>query len=311
LVSWRNEYTEIIRQAKELKIIAKEEAKKKKVDFNEDEVYILFDEIAPRLLKDKTLKSILLEIRDKFTSVKEKTQLSNLLMAMSTVEKDFVYTLRRGKEDKNIKDFNKNSFEKKPYLYLAVIYRAFTDNNMDFLAGILKNNKENYSLRLAARKLIFERIMMNSQVKNPIGKNRIIGIFLTSFEKMTLNEGEDTNIRIENLKRLSRLMVSSIPELGGSFDILLGNTFVKVFAELLDVNLLNRYLGSKKLNKKELDNIELLKYGFKLYKLVSLEMHNIMNKSRDLKRRNEFQLAKIERKLLGSIKKIQSYEGSL
>ncbi len=311
LVSWRNEYTDIIRHSKELKKIEKEEAKKKKVDFDEEQIYILFDEIIPRLLKNKSLKSILLEIKNKFTSPEEKKQLSNILIAINTLEKDFIYILRHGKPDKHFGNFNKNLFEKKPYLYLSVIYRAFTANNIDFLANILKHHEENYFLRIAARKLIFARMMMNSQIKNPVSKNRVIGIFLSSFEKMILNKEEVINTRIETLKKLSKLMINGISELGDSFDVLLGDLFVKVFTELLDVNLLNKYIRAKKLSKKELDNIELLKCGFKLYKIVSLEMSNNINKSRLLKRRNEFQLIKIERKLLSNIKKIQAYENVL
>ncbi len=307
LVNWRNEFTDLIRQAKEEKRILKEDAKKKKIKVTEETIDLLYSEIAPRFLENKNLKAILMEIKGNFKTTEDKVLLSELLKQLTTIEQPFIKLLQKEEINAHYKNFNKNEFEENPLMYFAVLYKSLADNQIDFLADVLKKTDEHYQLRLGARKLLFTRMIQNTKIKNPVGENRIIGLFLSSFERFILNDDEPIAIRRDNIVRLTKMIIMGNIDLGENFDTLLSDIFIKVFTEVLDVNLVNKYANLKKLSAKEAEAIELVKNAFKLYEIVSKELHNIDNKTREQARRNDILINKIERKLLNSIKKIRNH----
>ncbi len=306
LVNWRNEVSEITRQAKDEKRIQKEEAKKKKIPLDEPLITLLFNDIVPRLLQKKNLKTILMEIKGNFTSPQSKIVLGQLLQVMQPIEQDFIDILFAEDGKDYYKNFDENEQEENSLLYFAILYKALIENQIDFLVELIKNHTEHYLLRIGVRKLFLIKIYQNSRIKNPVGENRVISAFLNSFEKMILNDSEDLKIRNENLIQFSRMIITGFPDLSENLNTSLSDLFIKIYSEILDINLFNKFVSLKKLTEKESDKLELLKNGFKLYEAIVKGLSNNANKPRDQARRNEFVLAKMERKLAGNVKKIKS-----
>lgn len=311
LVEWRNEFSEITRQAREEKRLIKEEAKRKKIPYKEDLIDILYNEIAPRFLQKKNLKTILMEIKGNFTTQEEKVLLTTILKAINEVEQQIIDMLFSENGDKFYNKFEKNGYEGNPILYFVVLYKALLDNNIDFIAEIMKNQEEHYLLRMAARKMLYEKMVQNSQVKNPVGEGRVIGLFISSFEKIVLNDDEPIEYKRDNLVRLAKLVIQGVPEFGEQFETGLSDTYIKIFSEVLDINLVNKYAGLKKLSSKETEQLELLKDGFKLCEAVNRGLQSTSNKSRDQIRRNDLLLSKIDRKLGSVVKKIKIHSNIL
>ncbi len=305
LVNWRNEISEITREAKDEKRMQKEEAKKKKIPLDEPLITLLFNDIIPRLLQKKNLKAILMEIKGKFTTPQSKIVLAQLLQVMQPIEQDFIDILFAEDGKGYYKNFDENEQEEKPLLYFAILYKALIENQIDFLVEVIKNSSEHYLLRIGTRKLFLIKIYQNSRIKNPIGENRVIGAFLTSYENMILNESEELKIRNENLLQFSKMIINGFPELSDTLNTSLGDLFIKIYSEILDVNLLNKFVSLKKLTGKESDKLELLKNAFKLYEAIAKELSNNAKRPREQARRNEYLLAKMERKLAGNVKKIK------
>ncbi len=306
LVNWRNEISDIIKQAKEEKRIIKEDSKKKKLNSSDEEIDILYNEVTPRFLQKKNLKAILVEVKDKFSSPQSLKSFARLMKELNSVEMDFLDVIFSDNGDKYYKNFDQNEFEGKAYVYFAVLYKAFIENQVDFLIDIIKNTVENYFLRIAARKLLFIKILQNSKIKNPVGENKIFNGYLNSFERIILNEEEPINIRRENLLFLSKQILTGYPDLSDVFNTQLNDIFIKIYSEILDVNLFNKFAGLKKISEKENCQLELMKDAFKLYEVISRELSNTKNKSREQIRRNEFLLTKMDRKLSSNVSKIKS-----
>ena len=303
LVFWRNEISDIIRMAKEEKRILKEEAKKKKIRITEEEIDLLYNEITPRFLENKNLKAILMEIKDKYQN---KRLLAQIMSDLSTTENDYIEILNKKNYDNLLKHFDENQYEDKPILYFAILYKALIENQIDFLADIVKLFDENYFLKLAARKLLFIKMIQNSKIKNAVGENRVFVAFLNSFERIICNDNEPLNIRKENLLILSKMIIAGFQELPESFNNLLDDLFIKIFNDILDINLINKFATLKRITEKETEKLDLMKHALKLYELVISELSNRTSKTREQNRRNDFLLSKIERKLSNNVKKIKS-----
>ncbi|MDH5681502.1 MAG: hypothetical protein OEZ36_07940 [Spirochaetota bacterium] len=311
LVNWRNEISEITRTAKEERRIQKEDAKRKKIDTTEEEVEMLYDLLIPGLLEGKNLKEILVDKKDILVTPQAKKIFASLLQQLNPVEDEFVDILKMEKPMKLFKGFDKNEFEGRAICYFGLLYKAYLDGNIDFLLDLIKQQKENYLLRLSCRKLFFLKIQDNSKIKNPVGENKVFGAFLSSFERIIMNEEEPLENRRDNLVQFSKLIISGFPDLSESFNTMLNDLFIKLYSELLDVNLLNKYASLKKMSEKENVEMEMMKDAFKLYEAITRELANPANKTRDQMRRNEFLLTKIERKLAANVKKIRTKTVSL